>query len=137
MIRTIVTDVLRLNQKALPATREDLPVVADLLDTLRANSDRCVGMAANMIGVNRRIIAVDLGGVAVPMLNPVLVKRSPETYEAEEGCLSHHGTRKAVRHRSIEVEFCDPGFRIHRQSFSGFAAQIIQHELDHCDGILI
>lgn len=137
MVKPIITDVLSLSRKALPAGREDLPTALDLLDTLQANAHRCVGMAANMIGVHKRIIAVDLGGSAISMLNPKIVKRSPETYQAEEGCLSLTGVRTVVRCQSIDVEYLDLGFQKHRQTYSGFVAQIIQHELDHCDGILI
>ena len=137
MIRPIVTDIFQLNRKAQPATRADLPVARDLLDTLRANSDRCVGMAANMIGVNKRIIVVDLGLFPMAMLNPVITKRSPETYDTEEGCLSLPGQRPVTRHQSIEVEFQDMDLKKQRQTYSGFVAQIIQHEIDHCEGILI
>lgn len=137
MEKTIVRDVIRLSRKALPATREDLPAAQDLLDTLRANSHRCVGMAANMIGVNKCIIAVDLGGIPVVMLNPVIVQHSRETYEAMEGCLCHEGTRPATRFQRITVRYEDTGFRRKTQEFSGFAAQIIQHEMDHLQGILI
>lgn len=137
MVRPIVTDIFSLNRKAAPAGREDLAAAQDLLDTLAANLDRCVGMAANMIGVNKRIIAVSLGGIPAVMLNPEIVKRSSGTYEAEEGCLSLSGTRKAIRYRSVEVTYQDMALRFHRQAYSGFAAQIIQHEVDHCEGILI
>lgn len=137
MIRPIITSVFELNRKAEPAGRADLPVVLDLLDTLRANADRCVGLAANMIGVNKRIIVVDLDGAALPMLNPVIVRASKEIYEAEEGCLSHAGTRKTTRHAWIEVEYQDLGFHTLHRRFSGFAAQIVQHEVDHCEGVLI
>lgn len=137
MVKPIVTDIFSLNRKAAPAGREDLAAAQDLLDTLTANLDRCVGMAANMIGVNKRIIAIRLGGIPVAMLNPVIVKRSPETYEAEEGCLSLSGMRKTIRHQSIEVAYQDMAFQSHRQVYSGFTAQIIQHEVDHCEGILI
>lgn len=137
MIRPIVTDVFSLNRKAQPATKADLPVAQDLLDTLKAHADHCVGMAANMIGVNKRIIVVDLGPFSMAMLNPVIVHRSPETYEAQEGCLSLPGQRTATRHQSIEVEYQDLEMKRHRQNFSGFTAQIIQHEIDHCEGVLI
>lgn len=137
MVRPINTDIFILNQKSLPAGKEDLPAAMDLLDTLRANSERCVGMAANMIGVNRRIIAVDMGAAAVLMLNPVIVRKYGDTYEAEEGCLSHTGTKWTLRSQNVEVQFQDMNFKSHRQTFSGFTAQIIQHEIDHCDGILI
>ena len=136
MVREIVRDPMFLSQKSAPATREDLPAAQDLLDTLRANSERCVGLAANMIGVTKRIIAVSVGPVSRAMLNPRIVSKA-EPYAAEEGCLSLEGTRPATRYRSIEVEYRDSAFILRRQRFSGFAAQIIQHELDHCDGILI
>lgn len=137
MIRPIVKDILTLNRKSAPAGREDLDTARDLLDTLCAHLDHCAGMAANMIGVNKRIIAVSLNGFPIVMLNPVIIRSSAETYEAEEGCLSLSGTRKAVRHRSVEVEFQDMELRSHRQTYTGFTAQAIQHELDHCEGILI
>lgn len=137
MVRPIVTDIFLLNQKAAPAGKDDLPVAVDLMDTLQANADRCVGMAANMIGVNKRVIAVDVEGSPLLMLNPVIVKKSKETYETEEGCLSHTGVKKTTRHQSITVEFSDMRFQKRRQTYSGFTAQIIQHEIDHCDGILI
>ena len=136
MIRPICKDILILSQRSLPATKEDIPVLDDLLDTLRANSGRCVGMAADMIGVNKRIIAFSAGPVSIPMINPVITRHS-EPYEAEEGCLSHDGVRKTKRYNSIEVEFFDRNFKQQKQTFTGFAAQIIQHEIDHCDGILI
>ena len=108
-----------------------------LMDTLRAHTGHCVGLAANMIGVNKRIIVVDGGGVPFPMLNPVIRKRMGEPYEAEEGCLSHSGTRRTLRYPSIEVEFQNLSLQTCRQRYSGFLAQIIQHELDHCEGVLI
>ena len=137
MVKPIVTDIFSLNRKALPATKEDLDTARDLMDTLLANHDRCVGMAANMIGVNKRIIVISLGGFPLIMLNPVITKRSKETYEAEEGCLSLSGVRNTLRHETIEVSYQDMSFRTHNQTYSGFTAQIIQHEVDHCEGILI
>jgi peptide deformylase len=137
MVRPIVTDIFSLNRKALPAGRDDLDTARDLMDTLRANADRCVGMAANMIGVNKRIIIVSLNGFPLVMLNPVITKKSKETYEAEEGCLSLKGVRKTIRHETIEVSYQDMTLQQHHQTFSGFPAQIIQHEVDHCEGILI
>lgn len=137
MVREIVTDAFQLRQKSAWATEADLTVVRDLIDTLTAHRHRCVGMAANMIGVSKRIIVVDFMGVPVAMINPIIVKRSKETYESQEGCLSHTGTRTALRHQSIDVEFLDTGFRRCRQTYSGWVAQIIQHEIDHCEGILI
>ncbi|AIQ57302.1 peptide deformylase [Paenibacillus borealis] len=136
MIRPICKDMTILGQKSTPATKEDLPVLEDLLDTLRANADRCVGMAADMIGVNKRIIAFSIGPVNVPMINPVISKRN-NPYETEESCLSHDGVRRTVRYDSIEVEFLDRNFKPQKQTFTGFTAQIIQHEIDHCDGIII
>jgi len=137
MERPINRDVLTLRQKAEKATPADLPVARDLMDTLRANFDRCVGMAANMLGVNKRIIVIALGGMVVPMLNPRIVKKSKETYDTEEGCLSLSGVRPVTRHQSITVRYEDMNFKVHTQEFSGFTAQIIQHEIDHCEGILI
>ncbi len=137
MVREIVTDAFQLRQKAALATEADLAVVRDLIDTLTANRHRCVGMAANMIGVNKRIIVVDFMGIPVAMINPIIVKRSKETYETQEGCLSLSGTRATLRYQSIDVEFLDTGFQTCRQTYSGWVAQIIQHEIDHCEGILI
>ena len=136
MIRPICRDILILSRKAEAATKADLPVARDLLDTLRANMDRCVGMAANMIGIPKSIIAVSLGPMSIAMINPVITKHAG-AYEAEEGCLSLDGVRKTTRYESIELTFLNQSFEKQKQSFSGFSAQIIQHELDHCDGILI
>ena len=136
MVRPICKDIFFLNQKAKPATKADLPVAQDLIDTLRANADRCVGMAANMIGVNKRIIVVAFGPFPVIMMNPVIVSRSG-SYQAEEGCLSLDGQRTATRYETIEVEFQDMSMKRQKQTYSGFTAQIIQHEIDHCEGILI
>ena len=136
MIRPICKDTLILSQKSVQATKADMLVVDDLVDTLRANAERCVGMAANMISVNKRIIAFCVGPLIIPMINPVITKRAGK-YEAEEGCLSLDGVRKATRFQSIEVEFLNQSFEMQKQTFSGFSAQIIQHEIDHCDGILI
>ena len=136
MIRPINRDTLILSRKSTPASLADLNTVTDLCDTLRANLDRCVGMAANMIGVNRRIIAIAIGPMVIPMLNPVILSKSG-SYEAEEGCLSLSGVRKTTRYQVIEVEYQDTSFKKHRQTYEGFAAQIIQHEVDHLEGILI
>lgn len=136
MIRPICRDTIILSRKSEAATRADLPVAQDLLDTLRANAERCVGMAANMIGVHKRIIAVSLGPVFILMINPVITKHAG-AYEAEEGCLSLDGVRKTTRYQTIELTFFNQSFEKQKQRFSGFSAQIIQHELDHCDGILI
>ena len=136
MIRKIVHDPFFLAQKAEPAAESDLVIVTDLLDTLRANLDRCVGMAANMIGEKKRIIVFCDGPVQKAMLNPVIAAGTGE-FEAEEGCLSLSGVRKVKRYRKITVRYQDPSFRNHQDSFTGYTAQIIQHEVDHCDGILI
>ena len=136
MIRPIMKDPIFLAQKSVPATKEDLPVAQDLLDTLTAHKDGCVGMAANMIGVSKRIIAFDNEGKYMVMFNPEIVKRS-EPYEAEEGCLSLPGTRKAKRYRSIKVQYQNDQFQTRFKTFTGWTAQIIQHEIDHCNGVLI
>jgi peptide deformylase len=129
-------DVLFLSQKSEPATREDLQVGRDLQDTLAANQARCVGMAANMIGVRKNIIIVNLGLGNVVMFNPVLVKKDTP-YETEEGCLSLDGTRPTTRYQNIEVEYYDFAWKKHRQRLTGWPAQICQHELDHLAGRII
>lgn len=136
MIRTIVRDVFFLGQKSEPATRQDLSVGQDLRDTLNDNRDRCVGMAANMIGVKKRIIIVNVGFMDLVMYNPVIVKKDTP-YETEEGCLSLDGVRKTTRYRNIEVEYLDSSWKKHRQKFSGWTAQIVQHEADHLEGRII
>ena len=136
MIRDICKDEAFLAQKAQPAVPEDLPVAQDLLDTLIAHKAGCVGMAANMIGVNKRIIAFDNEGAYQVMLNPVLVKQSGP-YEAEEGCLSLSGTRKTKRFQTIKVQWQNEQFQTRIKTFTGWTAEIIQHELDHCEGVLI
>ena len=136
MIQPIMHDPLFLAQKSAPATPEDAPVARDLLDTLTAHKDGCVGMAANMIGVNKRIIAFDNDGAYLVMLNPVIIRQS-EPYEAEEGCLSLNGTRKTKRFRSIKVQWQNEMLQTRLKTFTGWTAEIIQHEIDHCDGILI
>ena len=136
MIRSVMKDVIFLNQKSEPATEADKQVIQDLLDTLKANEAGCVGMAANMIGVRKRVIAVSMGSANIAMINPVIVKKSG-AYETEEGCLSLTGVRKTTRYKDIEVEFQDINFNKQCQKFSGWIAQIIQHEVDHCDGIVI
>lgn len=136
MIRPIMKDVLFLSQKSEPATREDLRVGTDLRDTLAANRDRCVGMAANMIGIKKRVIIVNIGMADVVMFDPVILsKDSP--YEAEEGCLSLTGTRKTTRYENIRVEFYDMRWKKQQMKLSGWPAQICQHEMDHLEGILI
>ena len=129
-------DVFFLSQKSEPATETDRQVALDLLDTLKAHTHECVGMAANMIGVRKRIIVVNMGPIDVAMLNPVIVKKTG-LYETEEGCLSLSGSRKTERYREIELEYQDLNMQKHRQQFSGWTAQIIQHECDHLEGIII
>ena len=136
MIQPIVRDPMFLAGKSDPATAADLPVAADLLDTLQAHLEHCVGMAANMIGRRKRIIAFCNGPMQVVMLNPRIVAKAGE-YEAEEGCLSLAGVRKTRRWRRITVCWQDQLLRDKTAVFEGFPAQIIQHEIDHCDGILI
>ena len=136
MIREIVHDPIFLAQPSAPATEEDLPIAADLIDTLKANMDRCVGMAANMIGKKKRIIVMAKGPIAVAMINPVILSASGE-YETEEGCLSLEGVRKTKRYRSIRLKWQDVQMKEHIGTLDGFQAQIVQHEIDHCDGKLI
>ena len=135
MVREIMRDEAFLSQKAEPATLEDLPVAQDLLDTLAAHNG-CVGMAANMIGVYKRIIVFDNEGKYTVMFNPEIIKKSG-SYEAEEGCLSLTGIRKAKRWQSIKVQYQNEQFQIRFKTFTGWTAQIIQHEIDHCEGVLI
>ena len=136
MVREICKDEAFLAQKAEPATADDLVVAQDLLDTLVAHRDGCVGMAANMIGVNKRIIVFDSEGKYMVMFNPVIVRRSG-VYEAEEGCLSLTGTRKTKRFQTIKVQWQNEKFQTRIKTFTGWAAEIIQHEIDHCEGMII
>ncbi len=136
MIREICKDEAFLAQKAEPATVADLGVAQDLLETLIAHKDGCVGMAANMIGVNKRIIAFEDDGSYMVMFNPAIVKPSG-TYETEEGCLSLTGTRKTKRYKTIKVQWQNEKFQTRLKTFTGWTAEIIQHEIDHCEGILI
>ena len=136
MVREIMRDEAFLSQKAEPSTLKDLPVAQDLLDTLTAHKDGCVGMAANMIGVCKRIIVFDNEGKYTVMFNPEIIKKSG-SYEAEEGCLSLTGIRKAKRWQSIKVQYQNEQFQIRFKTFTGWTAQIIQHEIDHCEGVLI
>ena len=136
MIREICRDETFLAQKAEPATVDDLNATQDLLDTLAAHKDGCVGMAANMIGVNKRIIVFDDAGKYAVMFNPVIVKKA-EPYAAEEGCMSLTGTRKTKRFRIIKVQWQNEKFQTRLKTFAGWTAEIIQHEIDHCEGILI
>ena len=136
MIKPIVKDIFFLGQKSEAATKQDLPIGQDLQDTLNANRDRCVGMAANMIGVKKRIIIVNMGFMNIVMYNPVIVKKDTP-YETEEGFLSLEGVRKTTRYQNIEVEYLDGSWKKHRQNCSGWTAQIIQHEVDHLEGRII
>ena len=136
MIREICKDEAFLSQRAEPATVDDLSVAQDLLETLEAHREGCVDMAANMIGVNKRIIVFDNEGSYMAMFNPEIVKQSGP-YEAEEGCLSLNGTRKTKRFRSVKVQYQNAKFQMRLKTFTGWTAEIIQHEIDHCEGILI
>ena len=136
MIKSIVRDVFFLSQKSVPATKADVQVAIDLQDTLRANKGRCVGLAANMIGVKKNIIIVDLGFAPLVMFNPVITKKS-EPYETEEGCLSLDGLRKTTRYEKITVEYYDMQWKKQSLNLQGYAAQICQHECDHLEGIII
>ena len=136
MIREICKAEVFLAQKAEAATADDLNTAQDLLDTLIAHKDGCVGMAANMIGVNKRIIAFDNEGTYTLMFNPVILKHAGP-YEVEEGCLSLTGTRKARRYQTIKVRWQNEAFQTRLKTFTGWTAEIIQHEIDHCDGIII
>ena len=137
MVKELIHDPIFLAGKSAPAAKEDLPVAQDLLDTLAAHRETCVGMAANMIGVCKRIIAFDNEGTYMVMLNPRVIKQSGE-YETEESCLSLlGGPRKTLRYRKIKVEYQTPELQTRLKTFEGWTAQIIQHEIDHCNGILI
>ena len=136
MIRPIERDVFFLSQKSDAATKDDLPIGQDLEDTLKANKDRCVGMAANMIGIKKRIIIVNIGFRNLVMYNPVIVKKNG-SYEAEEGCLSLEGVRKTTRFQNIEVEYLDGNWKKQMIKLTGWPAQICQHEIDHLNGIII
>ena len=137
MIKELVHDPILLARKSQPATREDLPVAQDLVDTIAAHKETCVGMAANMIGVTKRIIVFDDGGSYTVMLNPEIIRQA-EPYETEESCLSLlGGPRKTLRYQKIKVRYQTVDFQTRLKTFSGWTAQIIQHEIDHCGGILI
>ena len=136
MIRNIVHDVIFLGRKSEAATKDDLPVVQDLLDTLKANRMTCVGMAANMIGSLKRIIVVHTDRGDEIFINPVIEKKA-DPFEAEEGCLSLDGVRKTTRYQEIEVEYYDFKWKKQRQKLSGWTAQICQHEIDHLSGKII
>ena len=136
MIKPIVKDILFLGQKSEEATKNDIVVIDDLIDTLKANLENCVGLAGNMIGVKKRILVFTEGNLIVPMINPVILKKE-KLYETEENCLSLIGFRKTKRYEMIEVEYLDRNFKKQKQVFTGFTAQIIQHEMDHFEGIII
>ena len=136
MIREICRDETFLAQKAAPATADDLATAQDLLDTLTAHKDGCVGMAANMIGVCKRIIAFDNEGTYMVMFNPVIIRQSGP-YEAQEGCLSLTGVRKTKRFQTVKVQWQNEKFQTRLKTFTGWTAEIIQHEIDHCEGIVI
>lgn len=136
MVCEIMRDIRFLSQPSAPATPQDIGTADDLLETLIAHKNGCVGMAANMIGVARRILAFDNDGQYMVMFNPEILKKSGP-YEAEEGCLSLDGVRKTKRWQSVKIKYQNRAFQTRIKTFTGFPAQIIQHELDHCDGILI
>ena len=136
MVREIMRDTEFLKRPSRPATAADLPVADDLMETLKANAGRCVGMAANMIGQSICIIAVEADGGCMEMFNPKILRRS-DPYEAEEGCLSLTGTRKAKRYKEIKVQWQTRDFKTRIKNFSGWTAQIIQHEIDHLEGVII
>ena len=136
MVRDIMRDTQFLAIPSVPASAGDVSVADDLLETLKAHKDGCVGMAANMIGVSKRIIAFEYEDDYMVMFNPEIIRKS-EPYEAEEGCLSLAGIRKAKRYQSIKVQYQNEKFQIRFKTFSGWTAQIIQHEIDHCNGVII
>lgn len=136
MIREICKDIVFLGRKAEPATPEDLSIAADLLETLAFHKEECVGMAANMIGINKRIIVFDNEGEPMVMFNPEILRRTGP-YETEEGCLSLNGVRPVRRWKTIKVKWLNEKFQQRIKNFTGWTAQIIQHEIDHCEGIII
>lgn len=137
MVKEIMKDLLFLSQKAETATKEDIAIARDLLDTLAANRDRCVGMAANMIGERKAIIAIAEGEKLTVMINPVVVKKSPRTYTAIEGCRSISGEREVERHEWVEVKYRDIDWNREKRKLTGMEAEILQHELDHLEGKLV
>ena len=136
MKKDIMKDVFFLGQKSENATQEDRQIIEDLKDTLKANRERCVGMAANMIGYRKRIIIISMGFMDVVIVNPAIVSKSLP-YDTEEGCLSLDGVRKTKRYKKIRVQYQDENFEKHTQEYDGYIAQIIQHECDHLDGVII
>lgn len=137
MIRPIMRDIVFLSKKSLPASKADIQVCRDMIDTLKAHEHECVGMAANMIGVSKCIIIVHTPLAPIVMLNPVITSHSKESYETEEGCLSLPGQRRTKRWESVTVQYEDMNFSKRTGTYSGFTAQIIQHEIDHLNGIII
>lgn len=136
MVKPIMRDIFFLGQKSEPATREDIQIGKDLQDTLNANREHCVGMAANMIGVKKNIIIVNVGLIDIVMFNPIIIKKDG-LYEIEEGCLSLEGIRKTTRYQNIEVEYYDFSWKKQKMKLSGWTAQICQHEMDHLEGRII
>ena len=136
MVRKIMRDPLFLAQKSIDATEADKQVVTDLLDTLKANLDHCVGMAANMIGVKKNIIVVSAGSFQFAMVNPVITKKTG-AFQTEEGCLALEGACSCIRYQEIEVDYLDQNFKKQHGKYFGWTAQIIQHEIDHCNGVVI
>ena len=136
MVRPINRNILSLGVKSTPATKADISVGDDLLETLNANLDACVGMAANMIGVHKRIIVFHNGLFPELMFNPEIIAKSGK-YETEEGCLSLVGVRPCTRYENITVKYQDRSFKWVTRNFTGYTAEIIQHEIDHCNGIII
>lgn len=136
MIKPICKDIFFLSKKARKATKDDIGIAYDLLDTIKANSYRCIGMAANMIGEDVSIIVAQVGMSYLVMFNPVIISNKDE-YETMEGCLSHNGERKCIRHQYIKVKYDDFYFKSRTEEFRGLTAQIIEHEVDHLKGILI
>lgn len=137
MIREIVTDHFLLSGKSVDATKDDLYIVQDLKDTIHSRQEYCVGMAANMINERKRIIIVMDSNKELVMINPIIMKTSGRYYETEEACLCHEGTKKTKRYEKIKVQYYDENFKLKIKTFSEFTAQVIQHEIDHCNGVLI
>ncbi len=137
MIKPIVKDKFLLSQRSAPADKNDLSAAQDLVETIAAHSQECVGMAANMIGVLKRIIVFEEAAKYVVMINPEVKWESPETYVIKESCLCHEGAKEVTRHAAIEVEFLDLRMKKCRRKYGGITAEIIQHELDHLEGILV
>lgn len=137
MIKDIVKDIMFLQRKSVEATIDDVTIGEDLLDTLKHHSDHCVGLAANMIGETKKIIAINDNGRFMVMFNPVIKKHSPKMYSTEEGCLSLAGIRETKRYEMIEVQYYNQNFKKKQAKFTSFTAQIIQHEMDHLEGVLI